>query len=79
METLLLIGVALLVATVLCCVVEEMAERRGRNRAAWTIAAFIGLLFAFVGWVVVVGALALLGPSSEQARMAHGHGVASAH
>ncbi len=79
MTTLLLIGVVLLVATVLCCVVEEMAERRGRNRAAWTIAAFIGLLFAFVGWVVVVGALALLGPSSEQARMGHGHGVASAH
>ena len=79
METLLLIGVALLVATVLCCVVEEMAERRGRNRAAWTIAAFIGLLFAFVGWVVVAGALALLGPSDEQTRMAHDHGVASAH
>ena len=79
METLLLIGVALLVATVLCCVVEEMAERRGRNRAAWTIAAFIGLLFAFVGWVVVAGVLALLGPSNEQAPTAHGHGVASVH
>ena len=79
METLILIGIALFVATVLCCVVEEMAEHRGRNRAAWTIAAFVGLLFAFVGWVVVAGALALLGPSDEQTRMAHEHGVASAH
>ena len=79
MATLLLIGVALRVATVLCCGVEEVAERRGRNRAAWTIAAVIGLLFAFVGWVVVAGALALLGSSSEQAPTAHGHGVASVH
>ena len=79
METLLLIGVALLVATVLCCVVEEMAVRRGRNRAAWTIAAFVGLLFAFVGWVVVAGALLVLGPAHGQAKTGHSHGVASAH
>ena len=79
METLLIIGIALLVATVLCCVVEEMALRRGRNRAAWTIAAFVGLLFAFVGWVVVAGALVVLGPRDAQARSAHEHGVASVH
>ncbi len=79
MELLLLIGVALLVATVLCCVVEEMAESRGRNRVAWTIAALVGLLFAFVGWVVVAAALLVLGPASGQAQTAHSHGVASAH
>ncbi len=79
MGTLLLIGVVLLAATILCCMVEEMAVRRGRNRAAWTIAAFVGLLFAFVGWVVVAGALLVLGPAHEQATTAHGHGVASAH
>ena len=77
METLLLIGIALLVATVLCCIVEEMAVRRGRNRAAWTIAALVGLLFAFVGWIVVAGALVVVGPRDPQARAAHG--VASAH
>ena len=79
METLLLIGVVLLGATVLCCLVEEMAVRRGRNRVAWTIAAFVGLLFAFVGWVVVAAALLVLGPAHEQTQTAHGHGVASAH
>ena len=79
MDVLLLIGVVLLVATVLCCMVEEMAVRRGRNRAAWTIAAFVGLLFAFVGWVVVAAALMVLGPRDAQARSAHGHGVASVH
>jgi hypothetical protein len=78
MELLLIIGVTLFVATILCCVVEEMAVRRGRNRAAWTIAAFIGLLFAFIGWIVVAVALVALGPSA-QTRMAHGHGVASVH
>ena len=79
METLLLIGVALLAATILCCMVEEMAVRRGRNRAAWTVAAFVGLLFAFVGWVVVVGALLVLGPAHGQTQTTHSHGVASAH
>jgi len=79
MEVLLLIGVVLLLATVLCCMVEEMAVRRGRNRAAWTIAAFVGLLFAFVGWVVVAGALLVLGPAHRQTQTAHGHGVASVH
>jgi len=79
MELLLLIGVVLLVATILCCIVEEMAVRRGRNRAAWTAAAFVGLLFAFVGWVVVALALEILGPAHGPAKTTHGHGVASAH
>ena len=79
MELLLVIGVVLLAATILCCAVEEMAERRGRNRAAWTIAAFVGLLFAFVGWVVVAGALLVLGPAHGQTQTAHSHGAASAY
>ena len=74
-----MIGVVLFAVTVLCCVAEEMAESRGRNRVAWTVAAFVGLLFAFVGWVVVVGALLVLGPAHGQTQTAHRHGVASAH
>lgn len=79
MELLLLIGLALMGATVLCCVVEEMAVSRGRNPVTWTIAALVGLLFAFVGWVVVAGALLVLGPADEQTQTAHAHGAASAH
>ncbi len=79
MELLLLIGLALMAATVLCCIVEEMAVSRGRNPIAWTIAALVGLLFAFVGWVVVAGALLVLGPVHEQPETAHAHGAVSAH
>ncbi len=68
MELLVVIGIALVVATAACVLVESMAQARGRDARLWTLAAFIGLLCAIVGYVVVVIALLLLGPS-------HDHGV----
>ena len=63
METLFVIGVALVIATALCAIVEQLAADRGRNTWAWTIASFIGLWFAFIGWLVVVAALVVIGPA----------------
>jgi hypothetical protein len=63
---LVIIGIALVVATAACAVVEAMAQARGRDARAWTVAAFIGLLFALVGYVAVVVALLVLGPSHDR-------------
>jgi hypothetical protein len=71
METLVGIGFVLATATVLCAIVESMALERGRQRAAWTIASFIGLCLAFVGWIAVAGALLILGPTQEKRRAQH--------
>ncbi len=69
METLIIIGIALVVVCTLCACVDEMARVRGRHRGAWTIAAFIGLWFALVGWVAIVLALVALGPTEQQRRL----------
>ena len=73
MELLILIGLALVVITTLSVIVEELAEARGRNRWAWVIASLVGLAFAVVGWLVVVGALVLAGPASDGHKHGHGH------
>ncbi len=66
MELLVIIGLTLIVATAACAIVEAMAQARGRDARAWTVAAFIGLLFAVVGYFVVILALLLVGPSHDQ-------------
>ena len=71
MELLVTIGLALAIVTALSVVVESMAEARGRHRWAWVIASLAGLAFAVVGWFVVVGALVLLGPSSDKRKIDH--------
>ena len=63
MDTLIIIGIVLGVVTGLCATVYEMAGARGRHRWGWTLAAFIGLCIAFVGWVVVAIGLFLIGPA----------------
>jgi hypothetical protein len=55
-----------------------MAEERGRNRGAWTIAAFVGICLAVVGWLLVAAALVIAGPTREQRSATH-HGVVMAH
>ena len=73
MELLILIGLALIVITTLSVIVEELAEARGRNRWAWIIASLVGLAFAFVGWLVVVGALVVAGSPSDGHHTGHRH------
>lgn len=77
METLIFIGVTLVLVTTMLVIVERMAETRGRNRGAWTLAAFVGICLAVVGWFVVVVAVALAGPSQDQ-RQARHHSTAPA-
>jgi len=71
METLIIIGVTLALVTTMLAIVERMAETRGRNRGAWTLAAFVGICLAVVGWLVVVAALVLAGPSQDQRQTSH--------
>jgi len=66
MGLLVIIGITLVVVVVACALVEDMAERRGRDARAWALAAFIGSLFALVGYVAVVAALLMLGPSHDR-------------
>jgi hypothetical protein len=68
LELLVIIGLTLIIATAACALVEAMAQARGRDARAWTVAAFIGLMLAIVGYGVVVIALLLAGP-------AHDHGA----
>jgi hypothetical protein len=79
MQTLIFIGIAIAVITTLLVIVDRMAEGRGRNQWAWVIAAFIGLWFAFIGWVAVVAALVFVGHSDGKRHpthrpMTHAHG-----
>lgn len=66
MQTLIVIGIALVAITTLLVIVDRMAEARGRNQWAWVIAAFFGLWFAFIGWVAVVAALVVAGPAQDK-------------
>ena len=66
MDTLIIIGIGLAIVTGLCAVVYEMAEARGRHPWGWTIASFIGLFFALIGWAAVAATLALVGPTKEK-------------
>jgi amino acid transporter len=68
MELLVIIAIAIVVATAACAAVEAMAQERGRDARMWTIAALIGLLVALVGYLVVVAALLILGPSHDHGR-----------
>jgi hypothetical protein len=78
METLILIGIILVLVTTLLAIVDHMAEVRGRHRGPWTIAAFVGICFAVVGWLVVAAALVVAGPTREQRSATH-QGTAPAH
>ena len=79
METLVIIGVGLALATGLCAIVYEMAEARGRHPWPWTIAAFVGLFFVLIGWVLVAVTLAIVGPTTEQRSADHPEMGAMAH
>ena len=77
METLIFIGVTLALVTTMLVIVERMAETRGRNRGAWTLAAFVGICLAVVGWFVVMAALVLAGLSQDRRQASH-HSTAPA-
>jgi len=79
METLIIIGIGLALATTLSAIVYEMAETRGRHPWAWTIAAFIGLFVVLIGWAVVVATLVLVGPTMEKASADHQQMAAATH